>query len=149
MYKHNLCLPTSLLIRAMIESDKDYLVLLGHNIANRRKKLMMTQADLAYKIGMEVPNLSVIENGKSNPQLLTLLRITAALQCELSVILPLIGSQTKCSKCALATFLENINELSCLLANPKQTESSWLAKTSISLTPEATYKAYKPQRCRG
>ncbi len=76
----------------MIESDKDYLVLLGQNIAKRRKILVMTQADLAYKIGMEVPNLSVIENGKSNPQILTLLRITAALQCELSEILPLIGS---------------------------------------------------------
>jgi transcriptional regulator with XRE-family HTH domain len=76
----------------MIESDKDYLVLLGQNIAKRRKTLMMTQADLAYKIGMEVPNLSVIENGKSNPQLLTLLRIAAALQCELSEILPQIGS---------------------------------------------------------
>jgi transcriptional regulator with XRE-family HTH domain len=88
MYIHNFCLLSSLLIRAMIESDKDYLVLLGQNIAKRRKILMMTQADLAYKIGMEVPNLSVIENGKSNPQILTLLRITAALQCELSEVLP-------------------------------------------------------------
>jgi transcriptional regulator with XRE-family HTH domain len=88
MYIHNFCLLSSLLIRRMIESDKDYLVLLGQNIAKRRKILMMTQADLAYKIGMEVPNLSVIENGKSNPQILTLLRITAALQCELSEVLP-------------------------------------------------------------
>ena len=92
MYIHNFCLLSSLLIRRMIESDKDYLVLLGHNIAKRRKKLMMTQADLAYKIGMEVPNLSVIENGKSNPQILTLLRITAALQCELSEVLPLMAN---------------------------------------------------------
>lgn len=88
MYIHNFYLLSSLLIRRMIESDKDYLVHLGQNIAKRRKILTMTQADLAYKIGMEVPNLSVIENGKSNPQLLTLLRITAALQCELSEILP-------------------------------------------------------------
>lgn len=37
---------------------------------------------------MEVPNLSVIENGKSNPQLLTLLRIASALDCNLSDLLP-------------------------------------------------------------
>lgn len=48
----------------------------------------MTQADLAYKIGMEVPNLSVIENGKSNPQILTLLKITAALDANLTEVLP-------------------------------------------------------------
>ena len=76
----------------MIESDKDYLVQLGQNIAKRRKVLMMTQADLAFKVGMEVPNLSVIENGKSNPQLLTLLKIAAALKSELSEILPQIGN---------------------------------------------------------
>lgn len=89
---HNLYLQTSLLIRAMIESDKDYLVLLGLSIAKRRKVLMMTQADLAFKIGMEIPNLSVIENGKSNPQVLTLLKISAALKCELAEILPQIGN---------------------------------------------------------
>jgi transcriptional regulator with XRE-family HTH domain len=76
----------------MIESDKDYLVQLGHCISKRRKVLMMTQADLAFKVGMEVPNLSVIENGKSNPQVLTLLKIAAALICELSEILPQIGN---------------------------------------------------------
>ena len=91
-YIHNFYLLSSLLIRRMIESDKDYLVLLGQNIAKRRKILMMTQADLAYRIGMEVPNLSVIENGKSNPQLLTLLKISGALKCELSEIIPPIGN---------------------------------------------------------
>lgn len=76
----------------MFESDKDYLVHLGRNIVHRRKILSMTQADLAYRIGMEVPNLSVIENGKSNPQLFTLLKIAAALQCELNDLLPKLGN---------------------------------------------------------
>ncbi|MFM7233488.1 MAG: helix-turn-helix domain-containing protein, partial [Flavobacteriales bacterium] len=53
-------------------TDKYYLEELGKNIANKRKDGGMSQSDLAYKIGMEVPNLSVIENGKSNPQVLTL-----------------------------------------------------------------------------
>lgn len=46
-----------------------------------------TQKDLAYCIGMEVSNLSVIENGKSNPQVLTLIRIAGALEIEPKEIL--------------------------------------------------------------
>ena len=69
-------------------TDKYYLEELGKNIAKKRKEGLMSQADLAYKIGMEVPNLSVIENGKSNPQTLTLLKIAAALNVHLKEILP-------------------------------------------------------------
>jgi transcriptional regulator with XRE-family HTH domain len=69
-------------------TDKYYLEELGKNIAKKRKEGGMSQADLAYKIGMEVPNLSVIENGKSNPQILTLLKISAALNVHLREILP-------------------------------------------------------------
>ena len=70
-------------------TDKYYLEELGKNIAKKRKEGGMSQADLAYKIGMEVPNLSVIENGKSNPQVLTLLKIAASLNVHLREILPL------------------------------------------------------------
>jgi transcriptional regulator with XRE-family HTH domain len=69
-------------------SDRDYLVELGRNIAAKRKELHLTQADLAGHVNMEVPNLSVIETGKSNPQVLTLVRICAALGCNLSELLP-------------------------------------------------------------
>ena len=70
-------------------TDKYYLEELGKNIAKKRKEGGMSQADLAYKIGMEVPNLSVIENGKSNPQVLTLLKIAASLNVHLKEIFPL------------------------------------------------------------
>ena len=70
-------------------TDKYYLEELGKNIAKKRKEGGMSQADLAYKIGMEVPNLSVIENGKSNPQILTVLKISASLNVHLREILPL------------------------------------------------------------
>lgn len=69
-------------------TDQDYLVILGRNIAAKRKELQFTQSDLAGFVNMEVPNLSVIETGKSNPQLLTLVRICAALGCNLSDLLP-------------------------------------------------------------
>jgi ribosome-binding protein aMBF1 (putative translation factor) len=49
-------------------TDKYYLEELGKNIAKKRKEGGMSQADLAYKIGMEVPNLSVIENGSNRAE---------------------------------------------------------------------------------
>jgi transcriptional regulator with XRE-family HTH domain len=39
---------------------------------------------------MEIPNLSVIENGRSNPQLLTLVKIASALNCQLKELLPVV-----------------------------------------------------------
>lgn len=51
-----------------------------------REENNLSLRDLAFKIGMEPSNLSVIENGKSNPQLLTYARIAAALQTDLSTL---------------------------------------------------------------
>ena len=76
----------------MLLSDQEYLIELGKAIVEKRKKLCLTQSELAFKVGLEVPNLSVIENGKSNPQLLTLLKISAALGTELTELLPMIGN---------------------------------------------------------
>ena len=72
----------------MIGSDKDFLIALGKSISGRRKALGLTQAELAFRIGMEVPNLSVIENGRTNPQALTLLKIASAMSCELRDLIP-------------------------------------------------------------
>ncbi len=60
-------------------SDSEFLILLGKRIKTLRKEKGISQKDLAYQIGMEKSNLSVIENGKSNPQVLTLVKIAAAL----------------------------------------------------------------------
>ena len=76
----------------MLLSDQEYLIELGKAIVEKRKILCLTQSELAFKVGLEVPNLSVIENGKSNPQLLTLLKISAALGTELTELLPMIGN---------------------------------------------------------
>ena len=72
----------------MQPTDENFLKVLGGNIAALRKSRGMTQADLAYSIGMEVPNLSVIENGKSNPQILTIARIAAALDSNAAELMP-------------------------------------------------------------
>ncbi len=81
-----------MLIREVIKTDQDYLVGLGLAIKARRKELKMSQADLAFRIGLEVPNLSVIENGKSNPQVLTLVKIACALDINLGGITPTVKS---------------------------------------------------------
>lgn len=92
---HNILIVTFREFRRVINSDEEYLYQLGTSIAAKRKELFLTQSDLAYRIGMEVPNLSVIENGKSNPQILTLARIASALECELHDLIPNIKSYSR------------------------------------------------------
>lgn len=66
-----------------MNTDKDFLVLLGKSIIANRKKLGLSQAALANLIGMDKQNLYVIEKGNSNPQLLTLLKICCGLKISL------------------------------------------------------------------
>ncbi len=77
-------------MKERVDNDAAFLKALGRAIATRRKVLKMTQADLASIINMEVPNLSVIENGKSNPQLLTIVRIASALNIQTQNLFPII-----------------------------------------------------------
>jgi transcriptional regulator with XRE-family HTH domain len=67
-------------------TDASLLQLIGLKIRAKREENNLSLRDLAFKIGMEPSNLSVIENGKSNPQLLTYARIAAALQTDLSTL---------------------------------------------------------------
>jgi transcriptional regulator with XRE-family HTH domain len=77
-------------MKERVSNDAAFLKALGREIATRRKALKMTQADLASIINMEIPNLSVIENGKSNPQILTLVKIASALNIQTQQLLPII-----------------------------------------------------------
>ena len=67
-------------------TDEVLLRLVGDKIRELRKSKKLSLRDLAYRIGMESSNLSVIENGRSNPQLLTYAKIAAALDVSLSDI---------------------------------------------------------------
>ncbi len=60
-------------------TDEVLLRLIGIKIRELRKSKDFSLQDLAYKIGMEKSNLSIIENGRSNPQLLTYFKIASAL----------------------------------------------------------------------
>jgi transcriptional regulator with XRE-family HTH domain len=43
----------------------------------------MSQKDVAFRIGIDTSQLSAIENGKSNPQVVTYAKIALALDYEL------------------------------------------------------------------
>jgi transcriptional regulator with XRE-family HTH domain len=68
------------------KTDQEFLFEAGRQIRALRKNRGMALTDLAKAVGMEASNLSVIENGKSNPQLLTYVKIAAALECPVSEI---------------------------------------------------------------
>jgi len=68
-----------------IHTDEALLKLIGKRILKIRKEKKMSQKDVAFRIGMETSNFSVIETGKSNPQVLTYARIAAALDVNLSL----------------------------------------------------------------
>ncbi len=66
-----------------IHTDEVLLELIGKRIREIRNEKKMSQKDVAFRIGMETSNFSVIETGKSNPQVLTYAKIAAALDVDL------------------------------------------------------------------
>ena len=64
-------------------SDIELLRNIGARIKAIRAEKNISLKDLAYTINMEPSNLSVIENGKSNPQILTYAKIASALSIDI------------------------------------------------------------------
>lgn len=62
--------------------DREYLRLMGQNIANIRKKKGMKVTELAYACDMEKTNLIPIEKGRINVTALTLHKIANALEVD-------------------------------------------------------------------
>jgi len=60
----------------------NYLEKLGKNISKIRKKKNMTQYKLAKEIFADQSNLARIEDGKVNPTVKTLLKISSVLKCS-------------------------------------------------------------------
>lgn len=64
--------------------EKQFLILLGQEIAKQRKKQGLTQLDLASLVNMEKPSITRIEKGRTNPTSLTLLKISKVLNIPIS-----------------------------------------------------------------
>ena len=67
--------------------ENSTLVLIGKRIRDIRKKRKLTQADLAKLADIHAPNISELENGKTQMQLLTFIRIVEALQVSADEVL--------------------------------------------------------------
>ena len=69
-------------------APEETLVSLGRNIQAYREMLRWSTEQLADRAGLNRSHIWKIEQGRSNPRLLTLLRITEALGCDLSDLMP-------------------------------------------------------------
>jgi len=68
-------------------NTKIYLQRLGKNIVQIREQKKLTQYKLAKEIFTDQSNLARIEEGKINPTIKTLLKISFALECEVRDII--------------------------------------------------------------
>ncbi|RJQ35785.1 XRE family transcriptional regulator [Candidatus Microgenomates bacterium] len=57
---------------------------LGERIKELRKKLNMTQEDLAFKVGVDRSYMGFVERGEKNPTLDKLIKISQSLKVSLS-----------------------------------------------------------------
>lgn len=69
------------------KEDEIYLKKLGERIATIRKEKGITQVDLSYKIEIEKTNMRRIEAGNTNPTILMLKKICAAMDMTVSELL--------------------------------------------------------------
>lgn len=65
-------------------TEKELAEIIGENISGRRRKLGLTQAQLAEKLDIGQDALSRMENGAISPKIARLRDIAAALQCSVA-----------------------------------------------------------------
>ncbi len=61
-------------------------IVIGNRIRKRRKELGLSLEELSVLSGSTVPTLSIIERGKRDVKLSTLIALTAALRIELPIL---------------------------------------------------------------
>jgi len=91
--------------------DIDYKCILGKRIKNFRNSFDMTQEDLCNVINLEISNLSNIENGKSYPSMLTLIKIIQKFNIEPNKIFDFITFDKQKENLDDSLLLEQIREL--------------------------------------
>ncbi len=62
--------------------NKDYLAILAHNVRTAREKAGLLQSELAERTGLNQQRVSLIEAGKRNITLKTLIALAAAFGIE-------------------------------------------------------------------
>lgn len=64
----------------------------GQRLARIRKRRHLSQAKLAEVVGLDRPFLGALERGHKNPSLVTLMRLSLALDTELAELVPTLNA---------------------------------------------------------
>jgi len=65
-------------------SDNEYLIALGKRIKEIRLQKKISQTEIAYRCGFDKSNYNTIESGKRNPTIISLLKISKALDISIT-----------------------------------------------------------------
>lgn len=82
---------------------------LGRNIANRRKELALTQANLAERLGTDVVTISRFERGSNLPSLLRCQQIAEVLEMPLAQLLSESSSQLSDQALQLEQYIASLD----------------------------------------
>lgn len=81
---NNACLLHLADFRSKTMKETEFLNKIGTNIKSIRMQRSLSQVDLAYTCGFDKASMSRIESGKANPTVLTLYKISKALDVPIN-----------------------------------------------------------------
>lgn len=67
-----------------MEFSGDIKIKVGNRIRQLRKELLLSQEALAFKAGLDRTYIASVENGKRNLSIMSLEKITMALECSMA-----------------------------------------------------------------
>lgn len=70
--------------------EKDLLIAFGKKVSEARNKKGISQEELAFEAGFDRTYISLIERGKRNPSLKTILRLCEVLKVQPSSLFPIM-----------------------------------------------------------
>ena len=84
--------------------------LVGIRIRVRRRQLKISQNNLAETTGLSVPYISLVENGKKNPSLHAIMKISKSLDLSLDYLLGLSSSDPRRLQSEVSKLLADCSE---------------------------------------
>ena len=67
-----------------MEFSGDIKIKVGNRIRQLRKELLLSQESLAFEAGLDRTYIASVENGKRNLSIMSLEKITVALECSMA-----------------------------------------------------------------
>ena len=97
-------------VRAKTTDGRDFIQKVGQNLFTQRKRLGLSQADVAEQVGLEPESISRIENGLIAPTLSRLQQFGRVYGCSLIDLLGEASSLPRDLDNRLASVLTQLNE---------------------------------------